>query len=187
MAAYRALLSDLEAEESALDGMVEDLETTALVDEAAFAMRLAELLEAISSADAELTEQGRRMAGGDVLEWWRRARARTLDALREREARERIPWIAGPMSAMSFATARLMETWAHGQDVADGLGIACVPTARLRHVADLGVRTREFSFSVHGLPAPAGDVRVELDAPDGSVWSWGTSRVDIVRGPARDF
>ena len=59
------------------------------------------------------------------------------------------------MSAASMATARLMETWAHGQDVADALGVPAAPTARLRHVAHLGVRTRDFAYVVHG-PAAAG-------------------------------
>ena len=127
------------------------------------------------------------MSPTEVLEWWRGARSRTLDALRARGPGERIAWITGAMSAMSFATSRVMETWAHGQDVAEGLGVATVPTARLRHVAELGVRTRGFSFTVRGQPAPEADVRVELDAPDGSVWSWGTSAVDVVRGTALDF
>jgi uncharacterized protein (TIGR03084 family) len=216
VADYRALLADLRAEERALDRIVagidpedwgratpaagwdvhdtiahlaaaEDLAITALVDEAAFAARLAELLEDLAATDAALTEQGRRMTPTEVLEWWRGTRDRTVEALEAREPRERIAWVTGPMSAMSFATSRLMETWAHGQDVADGLGVATVPTARLRHVAELGVRTRAFSFSVHGRQVPETDVRVELDAPDGSIWSWGTSDVDVVRGPARDF
>ena len=32
------------------------------------------------------------------------------------------PWYGPSMSARSFVTARLMETWAHGMDVADALG-----------------------------------------------------------------
>jgi uncharacterized protein (TIGR03084 family) len=213
---YEALLGDVEAEEAALDVLVADLDdpgwatptpaagwdvrdtiahlavseemaTTALTDPSAFAVRRAELAADVPAAEAELTAQGRALPGADVLAWWRTTRAVTIDELRRREPRERVPWIAGPMSAMSFATARLMETWAHGQDVADGLGVASVPTARLRHVAELGVRTRPFSFSVRGLDPPDSDVRVELDAPDGSTWVWGSSDVDIVRGPARDF
>jgi uncharacterized protein (TIGR03084 family) len=216
VAEYEALLTDLEAEETALDAVVadldeqswrtatpaegwdvhdtiahlavaEDLATTALGDEAAFSARLAELLHDVEASDAALTEAGRAVPSEEILEWWRRARAGTVDELRRRAPRDRIPWIAGPMSAMSFATARLMETWAHGQDVADGLGVPGVPTARLRHVADLGVRTRAFSFSIRGLAVPDGDVRVELDAPDGTQWCWGTSTTDVVRGPARDF
>ncbi len=150
-------------------------------------MRLAALVEDIAATEAALTERGRTMSGAAVLGWWRTARAETVDALRTHGPTERVPWITGPMSAMSFATSRLMETWAHGYDVAAGLSIPMVPTVRLRHVAELGVRTRGFAFAVRGLPEPKSDVRVELDAPDGAIWVWGTSDVDIVRGPARDF
>ncbi len=92
------------------------------------------------------------------------------------------------MSAASMATARLMETWAHGQDVADALGVERTPTGRLRQVAHLGVRTRTFSYLVHGLPAPQADVRVELTAPDGEQWTWGPEDApDRVTGTALDF
>jgi uncharacterized protein (TIGR03084 family) len=93
------------------------------------------------------------------------------------------------MGALSFATARLMETWAHGQDVADALGVARPGTPRLRHIAHLGVRTRPFSYTVRGRPVPGADVRVELTPPDGGVpWAWGNpSLTDRVTGPALDF
>lgn len=55
-----------------------------------------------------------------------------------------------------------METWAHGLDIADALGVQLVPTDRLRHVARLGVRTRDHSFAAHGLPVPDAPFRVEL-------------------------
>lgn len=216
MADYEALLADLEAEEAALDGVVaeldaeawrtptpaigwdvrdtiahlavaEELATTALTDAEAFAARLAELVEDIAATEAALTQRGRAMSGAAVLTWWRTARTETVDVLRQRGPRERVPWIAGPMSAMSFATSRLMETWAHGHDIAEGLAIPMVPTVRLKHVAELGVRTRGFAFAARGMPEPKRDVRVELDAPDGATWTWGTSEVDLVRGPARDF
>ena len=92
------------------------------------------------------------------------------------------------MSAASFATARLQETWAHGQDVADALAVARPATERLRHVAHLGVITRAFSFTNQGEPAPAEDVRVELVSPTGTPWSWGDPHAaDRVAGPALDF
>jgi uncharacterized protein (TIGR03084 family) len=72
--------------------------------------------------------------------------------------------------------------------VADALGVRRVPTARLKHIAHIGVRTRGFSYLVRDLAAPDGDVRVELDAPDGSTWTWGSEEaVDRVTGPALDF
>jgi uncharacterized protein (TIGR03084 family) len=98
----------------------------------------------------------------------------------------KVPWYGPPMSPLSFATARLMEYWAHGQDVVDALGVRRAPTARLRHIAHLGVRTRGFSYAVRGLAAPGGEVRVTLTAPDGSTWEWGSGD-DAVLGSAEDF
>ncbi len=92
------------------------------------------------------------------------------------------------MKPASMATARLMETWAHGQDVADALGVTREPTARLRHIAHLGLRTLGFAFTVHGLPAPERPVRLELTAPDGGAWAFGPADAqDVVTGPALDF
>ena len=78
---------------------------------------------------------------------------------------EKMPWFGPPMSATSMATARLMETWAHSLDVHDGLGAPVDDTDRIRHVAHLGVRTRNFAFAVHGLDAPAEEFRIDLVSP----------------------
>jgi uncharacterized protein (TIGR03084 family) len=100
----------------------------------------------------------------------------------------RVPWFGPPMSAASALTARIMETWAHGQDVADALGVVREPTARLRHVAHIGVGARAFSYAAHRRPLPDAPVRVELTAPDGAVWSWGPpDATDRISGPALDF
>ena len=77
------------------------------------------------------------------------------------------------MSPTSMATARFMETWAHALDVAEALGITPEPTDRIRHVAHLGVRTRNFAFGVHALEPPAEEFRVELRRPSGELWEWG--------------
>ena len=84
-----------------------------------------------------------------------------------------MPWFGPPMSPASMATARFMETWAHALDVHDALGLDVEPTDRIRHVAHLGVRTRDFAFAVHGLEPPAEEFRVELAAPSGEIWTWG--------------
>jgi uncharacterized protein (TIGR03084 family) len=87
-----------------------------------------------------------------------------------------------------MATARLMETWAHGLDVADALGVVRPPTDRLRHVARLGVRTRDFAHRVHGLTPPGEEFRVELTAPSGETWAYGPEdAAQRVTGPALDF
>jgi uncharacterized protein (TIGR03084 family) len=87
-----------------------------------------------------------------------------------------------------MATARFMETWAHSLDVHDALGVGYEPTDRIRHVAHLGVRTRNFAFGVHGLEPPPEEFRVELTAPSGELWAWGpVDAAQSVRGPAYDF
>ena len=99
-------------------------------------------------------ESGRALASRNVLEMWRLNRATLLEALRELDPKTRVPWFGPPMSAMSHASARLMETWAHGQDVVDTLNVSRADTARLRHIAHLGVRARPYSYSVRGLTEP---------------------------------
>jgi uncharacterized protein (TIGR03084 family) len=133
-------------------------------------------------------ELGRAVPPTELLDLWRAGRAALVAAARSLDAKSRVEWYGPPMSARSFVTARLMETWAHGQDVADALGAARIPTDRLRHVAHIGVSTRGWSYAVHGHPVPGGDVRVEVDAPGGDRWTWGDpAATDVVRGSALDF
>ncbi|HOB50920.1 MAG TPA: TIGR03084 family metal-binding protein [Mycobacterium sp.] len=123
-----------------------------------------------------------------MLAEWRVTRDALHSALREVPDGRKLQWFGPPMSPASMATARLMETWAHGLDVADALGVEVPGTARLRPIAHLGVRTRDFAFTVHGLPVPAEPFRVELRAPDGEVWAWGPEdAAQRVRGSALDF
>jgi uncharacterized protein (TIGR03084 family) len=124
----------------------------------------------------------------DLLEDWRRTRRTLHDALLGVEPNRKLLWFGPPMSAASMATARLMETWAHSLDVFDAIGAQKAVTDRLHSIAHLGVRTRDYAFAVNGLPAPADPFRVELRAPDGSIWSWGpVDAVQRVTGSAEDF
>ena len=126
--------------------------------------------------------------GTSTLEWWRQNRRAAVDALRARDPSDRVPWFGPDMSAASLATARVMETWAHGQDVVDGLGRTRPPTARLRHVAEIGVRTRPFAYASRARELPEQPVRVELIAPTGELWTWGPDdAADTIRGDAIDW
>ena len=71
------------------------------------------------------------------------------------------------MSAASSLTARIMETWAHTQDIADALGVTREPTSRLRHVAHIGVGARAFSYAVHGQALPGLERYARLEVCDG--------------------
>ena len=124
----------------------------------------------------------------DLLQRWRQARTALTDDLRTVPDGVRLPWFGPPMSPVSMATARFMETWAHGLDVRAALGHEYTPTDRIRHVAHLGVRTRGFSFATNGLPAPQDEVRVELAAPSGATWAFGPpDAAQRVSGSAYDF
>ena len=130
----------------------------------------------------------RDRSGAQLLAWFEDARSILLDTFATIDPRKWLPWFGPDMSAASSLTARLMETWAHTQDIADALGVTREPTARLRHIAHLGVVTRGFSFVVRGQPLPETRVRVELTAPDGALWTWGQPDApERVTGPALDF
>jgi uncharacterized protein (TIGR03084 family) len=123
-----------------------------------------------------------------LLATWRAGRAALAAALSAVPAGSKLPWYGTRMSSMSMMTARLMETWAHGQDVADTLGVTRTPTGRLQHVAYLGARTLGHSFATHGRPEPTEPVRVELIGPDGDLRTYGPSdAANRLTGPALDF
>ena len=133
-----------------------------------------------------VTEASRDRA--ELLETWRKGRSDLLNALYDLPADARIPWFGPAMSVPGMASARIMETWAHGLDVTDTLGRPPSATSRLRHVADLGVRTRDFAFSIHGLRSPWSAFRIELAAPDSTPWTWGPAQAaDRITGSALDF
>ena len=207
------ILDDLRAEHADLDALVADADlstatpaegwtvgdtvghlwffdreaTRALTAPEEFTASLQELLAAPDAFIARTLEEPRSL-GDRLPAVWRETRASLLAALSAADPASKVPWYGPPMSPASFATARLMEYWAHGQDIADGLGASRRPTARLRHICHLGVRTRGFSYAVRGREAPVGDVHVVLAAPDGSTWQWGDpGSADKVEGTALDF
>jgi uncharacterized protein (TIGR03084 family) len=170
----------------------DEVATQAMTDPDGFAVVAHDALVAADPMQEHL-RRGRTMTGDAVLAWWRRGRTGMMSAARRLSADSRVPWFGPPMGALSFVSARLMETWAHGQDVADALGVRWLPTARLRHIAHLGVRARPFSYVVRGLEPPSASVLVALTGPDGERWVWdevaSTSEgvPASIAGPALDF
>jgi uncharacterized protein (TIGR03084 family) len=159
----------------------------ALEDPADFVAGLDALMADPDGYMAEHLVRIRRL-GDSLVPSWRDERQLIIAALQRTDPAARIPWYGPSMSPMSFATARLMETWAHGQDIADALGVTRTATDRLRHVAHLGVRTREFSYAIKGRTAPDVPVFVALIAPGGQSWTWGEPDAsNRVTGPALDF
>ncbi|MEV6616747.1 TIGR03084 family metal-binding protein [Streptomyces sp. NPDC051051] len=160
----------------------------AVTDEDGFRALVEQALAAPDSFVDQGAEEAAVLPPAELLSRWRAGRTALDEALRGAPPGARFPWYGPPMAAASLATARLMETWAHGLDVADALGVTRAPTDRIRHIARLGVRTRDFAFAVHGLPAPADPVRVELLGPSGESWTYGPEEAaQRVTGPALDF
>jgi uncharacterized protein (TIGR03084 family) len=157
-------------------------------DPGGFADLLAEAMKNPAGFVDDGASDGAKAPSGELLATWRRGRGELVEALGAVPEGTKLPWFGPPMGVVSMATARLMETWAHAQDVADTLGVRRTPTARLRHVAHIGVRTIGFAFTMNGKPVPAQPFRVELTGPDGEPWEWGPEgAADVVRGPALDF
>jgi uncharacterized protein (TIGR03084 family) len=146
-----------------------------------------------TSADVDGFTEGiaRRARALDVAAlhtWFQDARAAMVEALLSRDPSSRVPWYGPDMSIASSLTARIMETWAHGRDVADALDATRATTPALRHVAYIGVRTLPNSFVTRGLDVPDVPVYVALTSPEGESWAWGDpSAADRVEGDALAF
>jgi uncharacterized protein (TIGR03084 family) len=135
-----------------------------------------------------IAEQYRAFAPDTVLNWFIDSRDELLDTVAGEEVKRRLPWFGPDMSVASSATARLMETWAHGRDVYDTLNVTHPASPALRSIAHLGVSTFAFSHTLHGIDIPDEPVFVELRSITGDLWRWGPSdAANRVHGPAEDF
>jgi uncharacterized protein (TIGR03084 family) len=136
----------------------------------------------------------RAMTPPDLCDAWRTNRGVLSEASAPLADDDRVIWYGPSMGAKSFLTARLMETWAHGQDIIDTLDKAGIDhaerpaTDRLRHIAQLGFITHKWSYINRQMDAPTAAVRVELAAPSGESWVFGPDDVaHSITGPAVDF
>ena len=150
----------------------DDAGRLAMVDPEAFARSVDEVLAATGDPMEVHLSRGRAMGGDELLAWWGGAHRAMVDAFAVADPGARVPWYGPSMGVLSFISARLMETWAHGQDVCDALGAQRPATDRLRHIAHLGVRARPFSYMVRGREVPEGRIDVVVTGPGGDEWRW---------------
>ena len=131
--------------------------------------------------------RGRAMRAQDVIEWWRGARAKVIEELSKSQPNTRVPWFKADMSARTFATSRLMETWAHGLDIYESLGEECEDTIRLRHIAWLAWKSLPYAFEYAGEEYTQ-PVRIEVLGPQWSKWIFGPQDTDqVIRGQAGEW
>lgn len=169
----------------------DDKANLAATDGDGFQADMAKSFEGITSVDdwVEKTVQDlMQMPPKELMDFWVSERIKMLTTFEVLDPEDKIPWYGPPMTARSFVIARMMETWAHGQDVADALGFKRIPTERLKHIAHLGVKTFGWSYVNRGLEKPGEKVRVELTSPAGDTWLWNeTCENNSVIGSAEDF
>jgi len=123
-----------------------------------------------------------------VLTRWRIERAEASRALAALPPDRLVPWVARKLPAGALASAGLMELFAHGQDIADTLGIGIERTDRVRHLVSFAVRNWEFGYLMRGFTPPGRRFRFELAAPSGQLWEYGPDdATQSVSGPAVDF
>ena len=142
----------------------------------------------LDSLRQEAVKRGRKMRYQDVIEWWRGGRAKVVEPLSRMDADERVDWIAGSMKARTFATVRLLETWAHGLDIYAAMKKEkeIEDTPRLRHICFLGWKTLPYAFKMADMDYTP--VRVEVMGPGYAKWVYGPADTDqVIKGPAGEF
>ncbi|HVE99118.1 MAG TPA: maleylpyruvate isomerase family mycothiol-dependent enzyme [Mycobacteriales bacterium] len=209
------IYADLEAEQDALRGLVEGLpaigwsaasgaggwsvsdvvlhlaQTEEFVVTAVRAgnvrVDLSVVVDTLDGVMAQLVERERGRSGAEVLARWDAARREALTCLREADQSNAVQWVASPLRPATLATTRLAEHWAHGLDIAAGLGAPYPDTARLRHVAWLAHRSIPYAYGIAGAAAPPA-VRFELAGPAGEVWQIGPADAEcVVTGSAGEL
>lgn len=168
---------------------VDEFGLVALQDEERFAETVKQV-RASQARGVELSQMMRESFGQfspeALLEKWTETYNTLLAQFEASAEGRKIPWFGPPMRVESFAAARQMEVWAHGQDVYDTLGVFREYRESIRNICDLGVRTQGWSFRNRGLDKPE-PPRVELTSPGGELWSWNDEATEFIVGPAEDF
>jgi uncharacterized protein (TIGR03084 family) len=163
----------------------------ALTDPDAFAARRKELIAALGSGatnkDIARREYG-SLGNRELLGTWLATCHEMAGQLGASEPKRRLPWFGPDMGVQMFTTARLMETWAHGQDVYDVMRVPREATNRIKHIAVIGVKTFGWTFVNRGLEVPGPPPYVRLTAPSGDTWEWNEpSETEKVSGSALEF
>ncbi len=192
----RTILSDLVAEQQSLDQYlqkipvrdwntptaVEGWDIRDMVSHLAHFEELAALMvsgeappdtegNALSDLLWEGVRRGREIRPQDVIEWWRKGRARLIEPLSEMTASQPTPWFNGPVPAQTVAAHRLTETWAYGLDIYEAMNDEYEDTTRLRHICELGWAALADRFAEQGKPFQP--IRLEVIGPQYYKWVYG--------------
>ena len=216
MADMESLVADLRAEQEALDGVLAQVDdpawdtdtpaegwnvkdqiahlayfdgavTQAITDPDAFRKTLEDVAKDLEGYVTAVVKDLVALPPAELWARWKEGRAPMYAAMLEADPKARYPWYGPAMSVASACTARMMETWAHGQDVSDALGIPREPTDRLQHVVSIGYRARPFAYANREMAVPEEGIKLELTLPSGEEFVLGESDTNIIRGTALDM
>lgn len=217
MTELQSVFSDLAAEAEAVDRLVAGIDASQWelptpapgwtianqVAHLAFIFRLAGTAASDPEAFAALTAAAANDFDGAVnaaladyaddspevlLARWRAERDACVEALAAVPEGQTVPWLVNPLPAVVLACAGIMELFAHGQDIADALGVRREATDRLGHLVIFAVLTKDFGYQSRGLTPPDSQFRFEITAPSGEVWAYGPEdATQRITGPAEDF
>jgi uncharacterized protein (TIGR03084 family) len=162
-----------------------------MTDETAFRARQKELIERMMAGEGN-AEQARDAFGplepAELLERWITTCGEMADQLGNSDAKRRLPWFGPDMGVRMFTTARLMETWAHGQELYDLKGVHREPTDRIHHIAVIGMKTFAWTFVNRQMEVPGPPPHVSLSAPSGEIWQWNEANdAERISGEAAEF
>lgn len=161
-----------------------------VMDEAAFSDLVTAMMGNIQSGrlTAFENEYLQGLSGRALLNAWCDSAEETAAGFSTCDPSQRVKWVGPSMSARSSITARLMETWAHGQEVYDHLGLIRKNADRIRNIVVLGVNTYEWTFRNRREEPPGPMPFVELTAPSGDIWKYGTENAEErIQGLAEEF
>ena len=162
----------------------------ALCDESQFKDALGPVMAALTSGGSLPAAEANAVPeqGHELVAEWRELYETLADAYSSADPSQRCAWVGPSMSARSCITARQMETWAHGQEIYDLLGLRRLNTDRIRNIVILGVNTYGWTFKVRGQEPTGPMPRLELRAPSGEIWTYGdVGDLGLIRGLAEEF
>jgi len=146
-----------------------------------------DIASGLGSAEIARREFG-ELRPDELLARWQSTCREMATQLGESDPKRRLPWFGPDMGVRMFTTARLMEVWAHGQEIYDLMGVERVYNNRIRNIAVIGMKTFGWTFVNRGLEVPGPAPYVRLVAPSGEIWEWNDpSESECVRGSAIDF
>ncbi len=169
----------------------DDKANLAATDPDGFNKDMAKIFEGITSYEdffEKSLKNLKKLSPKELMKYWISERTRMIGTLELLEQTDKIPWYGPPMNAKSFVIARIMETWAHGQDIADTVKHTRKPSDRLKYIAEIGIKTFGWSYVNRQREKPSQKCRVELTSPSGETWIWNEDqRENLVTGSAEDF